>query len=516
MLNLLIAIVMGIGVIFGGGAAAVHASQDAIPGDTLYPVKQVVEEAELALTHDPAKKAELHAEFAQERAAEIQALVAANREEMVPEAVQNMAQHLRAAQQLAMQLAQQGKVDAAGKVLARIDATASMLEKEAQHAPKADKQVIEYAHQVAMQTENAFRQQMQMAEKAEKQERRQERQQEQEQQSGNPQENANAMANGKSQKPSSLPAVQTFKIRGEIQSIDGNNWVIDGENIVVPDSARIHGEAEVGKTAEVHGFIDPQGEKMAVEIEITPYVGDKNAPKVAFKGQVESISDGQWVVSGQTIVITPDTKVKGDVQVGDTVSVKAQVAPDGSLVALAVKEIAPVSQPPSRKVTFSGELEEKEDNDWIIAGREVQVNDRTKINGDVEVGDKVLVVAELQRDGTLVAKAISDISMLITPRPSRTPRPTRTMPPVSTPKHTPYPTHTPRPTYTPHPTWMPTPKHTPHPTHTPYPTHTPRPTYTPHPTCTPHSTHTPHPTPTWMPTPHETPHPTHTPGSGHH
>jgi uncharacterized protein DUF5667 len=68
---LLLAIVLAI----GGGAVGVAAAQSSLPGSPLYSVKRAGEDVRLTLTTRPDQRAMLHMEFAQERLAEILALL---------------------------------------------------------------------------------------------------------------------------------------------------------------------------------------------------------------------------------------------------------------------------------------------------------------------------------------------------------------------------------------------------------------------------------------------------------
>jgi hypothetical protein len=62
--------------LFSAGAITVHAAGSALPGDALYPLKLDVEQARIAMTANPARQAELHLEFAQNRLTELNALAA--------------------------------------------------------------------------------------------------------------------------------------------------------------------------------------------------------------------------------------------------------------------------------------------------------------------------------------------------------------------------------------------------------------------------------------------------------
>jgi hypothetical protein len=63
------------------------ASQSAIPGDTLYPIKISIENAELALTPGSLGDARLHVEFAQRRLSEVQSLVLDGKYEYIAQTV---------------------------------------------------------------------------------------------------------------------------------------------------------------------------------------------------------------------------------------------------------------------------------------------------------------------------------------------------------------------------------------------------------------------------------------------
>ena len=72
------------------GWATVARSQAALPGDSLYGVKRLSEQVTLALTQDPAAKAQRHAQLLHTRLYEIVALVIAGRYENLPAAVDEL------------------------------------------------------------------------------------------------------------------------------------------------------------------------------------------------------------------------------------------------------------------------------------------------------------------------------------------------------------------------------------------------------------------------------------------
>jgi hypothetical protein len=66
-------------VLFGGATATAYASQTALPGDALYPVKTSLEQTRISLAYDAYNQAQLHLQFAQRRLNEIKELLAQGR-----------------------------------------------------------------------------------------------------------------------------------------------------------------------------------------------------------------------------------------------------------------------------------------------------------------------------------------------------------------------------------------------------------------------------------------------------
>ncbi len=90
-------------LVTGGGV--VYASTDALPDDALYPVKLVVEEAQL-LVSGPEEDIQLHLEFAQRRLEEAQLMVQEGRVQGLTRAMENFEAHLQQALRLAQEVSQ--------------------------------------------------------------------------------------------------------------------------------------------------------------------------------------------------------------------------------------------------------------------------------------------------------------------------------------------------------------------------------------------------------------------------
>ncbi len=285
-MSLIAALVLALAVLTGGTAATVYAADQAVPGDALYAVDLTVEQIQLALARDPATKAQLHLRFAEERVAEIQALALQGNTTAVAEAAQNLEQHLTAAQELLQQ--------------APAPEVAQQMSTVMEEAQAVLEQPLPGASATAQATPT-----------------------------GTPE-------------PHGTPAPY-MEFTGTVESMDGNQWVVSGQAITIDANTRIKGSIQVGDTVKVKAYTQADGSLLAHEIERTDYASDDDSgqyegQKVKFTGTVESMDGNQWVVDGKTITVDTNTRIKGSIQVGDTVKVEAYVQADGSLLAHEIEQ----------------------------------------------------------------------------------------------------------------------------------------------------------------------------------
>lgn len=131
LVPVVLAVVVGMAVLVTG---VVWAAGDSVPGDSLYPVKLIVEDTRLAIAAAPADQIDMLMQFIEERVDEIQALVRAG--ERVPDdAIVRMERHIERAMtqaawatdaemtSLLMQVSERTRIQA--QVLEQVRATAS-------------------------------------------------------------------------------------------------------------------------------------------------------------------------------------------------------------------------------------------------------------------------------------------------------------------------------------------------------------------------------------------------------
>jgi Domain of unknown function (DUF5666)/Domain of unknown function (DUF5667) len=251
-------------------------------------------------------------------------------------------------------------------------------------------------------------------------------------------------------------------------------------------------------------------------------------PKRRIIDWVRRIEGSRWTIGDITVDTDANTEFIGNPGVGSLVEAELLIRPDGSYLALLIKELGRPTTTPEpyeftgvvktiavdqwtvgdtqvgidkdttidvgiqvgdfvkvdaerrsggeiwakfiRKLTqtyqFSGRIESIIDDTWIVEGHSFKVTRNTQITGSPAIGDYVDVEVVELPDGSLEAIMV----YVVPPTPTDTPTPTNTATPSPTPTDTPTPTNTA--TTTPTPTDTPTPTPTDTPTTTPTPTDT--------------------------------------------
>lgn len=140
----------------------------------------------------------------------------------------------------------------------------------------------------------------------------------------------------------------------------------------------------------------------------TPPQGE-NLGIYELSGAIESISaDGTtWVVAGQQIQVTSSTVVKGEPAVGRIAHIRANRLSSGTFVATEI-EVEKSSTPAPEKVIVSGVLESQENqNVWYVSGQRIRLDDRSKVVGQMKLGAFVDVEGLRESSTTLYVEKLT-------------------------------------------------------------------------------------------------------------
>lgn len=159
---------------------------------------------------------------------------------------------------------------------------------------------------------------------------------------------------------------------------------------------------------------------LALAVSAVPGFADGDSEDVEFTGVVESIGGQNWVVAGNTVVVTPETEIDeddGQIAVGSCVSVEGEPLGDGSILAEEIEAEDPeeCGLPPGtgvgagQEVEFTGQIESISGGTWMIAGRTVIVDADTELEedeGPLDEGACASVEGVRQSDGSVLADEI--------------------------------------------------------------------------------------------------------------
>ncbi len=180
---------------------------------------------------------------------------------------------------------------------------------------------------------------------------------------------------------------------GTIESMSEGTWIIGGRTFQVNNATRLDEGLAVGVLARVDFATMPDGGLLATEIE-TDEDDDEH-----FSGNIESIGENAWVVGGRIFQLNTATQFDEGLAVGVRARVEFLTMSDGTMIAVEIET-------DEDKQRTTGELESKGGNTWKIAGQSFTVTETTRIDGQVEVGDKVEVRFITLADGTLQSTRI--------------------------------------------------------------------------------------------------------------
>jgi hypothetical protein len=160
---------------------------------------------------------------------------------------------------------------------------------------------------------------------------------------------------------------------GAIESMNGNQWVINGQAVTVDESVLRDGPFSVGDTVKVEARVAADGSVMAQRVELpsaqdileagtsaptaapasaptqAPGFDDNNANEAV--GTVDAITDTSITIAGQTYTFAPGAEIKGTITAGASVKLHFVTNADGTL---SVREVE-IADPTQIEDNHSGD-----------------------------------------------------------------------------------------------------------------------------------------------------------------
>lgn len=160
---------------------------------------------------------------------------------------------------------------------------------------------------------------------------------------------------------------------GAIESMNGNQWVVNGQTITVDDSILRDGPFSVGDTVNVQAQVAADGSVTAQRVETpsakdavemstsAPTAAPTSAPTQAPKfddnngneavGTVDAITATSITIAGQTYTFAPGAEIKGTITAGASVKLHFVTNADGTL---SVREVE-IADPTQIEDNHSGD-----------------------------------------------------------------------------------------------------------------------------------------------------------------
>jgi hypothetical protein len=205
---------------------------------------------------------------------------------------------------------------------------------------------------------------------------------------------------------------------GQLRRQDETLWFVAEIPVILDDRTHIVGSMDNGVIVEVRGTTESEsGSVRAEEVVLR---------SLQFVGLVEEMTPEAWTIRGARITIDALTRIEPGITLHSVVLVRAEVRPDGGLVAQTILSLPePAPNPPSPPLTATpmtvvatphvqriddfelhGTVDSVGSDSWLIDGRPMKITGETEIGPDIRVGDTVKVEAFVDMTGALTAHSI--------------------------------------------------------------------------------------------------------------
>jgi len=199
-------------------------------------------------------------------------------------------------------------------------------------------------------------------------------------------------------------AENTFDFTGVVISMDP--WIVDGVPISVTEQTTIDEGIDIGNRVRVVGRVLADGTWLAESI---TQLDEGKRHHVEFTARVESIGPAFWVVGGVPVSVTEQTKIDNGIEVGDLVTVKGNLLPDGTVVAKKIRLASPTQGCVETSVVVQTI---NADQIVLLNGQTIPLDGKAKVKGKVNVASIVIVLACADADGNITIVSITVVYQL--------------------------------------------------------------------------------------------------------
>ena len=214
-------------------------------------------------------------------------------------------------------------------------------------------------------------------------------------------------------------------LRGVFQDIslpgdgaEAGKWTVSGETVLVDRRTYTDSLPRTGQRLKVTAILQEDGSLYAREIENQAETVDSEAGHTVWLEGIfrEITAGGAWDIGGVQVGVNAGTALSGRPSVGQRVSVTA-VYGEGMLLATEVSGALPETDSTVRSVRIRGIVEQEiasgpsSSPGLVVDGISVVLSDLTKTLGHIKAGSSVDIKAEIQTDGSLIVREVSEVSL---------------------------------------------------------------------------------------------------------
>jgi hypothetical protein len=202
------------------------------------------------------------------------------------------------------------------------------------------------------------------------------------------------------------------KLAGWISETSMDHWRVGDHMLHVDPDSQIEPNAQAGRYAVVIARVDDDGQLHAESVSLQPPSGGLGYT-FEFRCLIQEIDPRYWIVCNRVVLITENTSIQGQPQVGSLAEVKGVRISGDAILARSIKvEVAGAYA----EVEFEGPVESVADDVWIVNGITVAISPVTVIRGVPQPGLTAEVKGVLQPDGSVLAKLITMKGAELTPQ----------------------------------------------------------------------------------------------------
>jgi hypothetical protein len=193
------------------------------------------------------------------------------------------------------------------------------------------------------------------------------------------------------------------KITGWISDTRIDRWRMGDRVLHIDPDSLIEGNVQSGSYAVVIASVDDDGQLHAQSVSLQPPSAGIGYT-LEFRCLIQEIEPRYWIVCNRVVLITENTSIQGQPQVGALAEVKGIRMSGDAVLARSIRVVVAGAY---AEVEFEGAIESLADDVWIVNGITVAISPVTVIRGVPEPGLAAEVKGALQPDGSVLAQLIT-------------------------------------------------------------------------------------------------------------